>query len=90
MCGENLSKTLEMVITEFPRADHQDHGRAREEFSRALEMFFEFALDLAKRCAGIKDHMNTLTHPFENDLGLLSVQKPTFLLGHSTVSMISA
>jgi hypothetical protein len=88
--GENLSDALEMVIAQFPRADHQYHCRTREEFSRAVQMFFELTLDFGKRCTGIKDHMNALTHPFESDLGLLSVQKPTFLLGHRTVSMISA
>jgi hypothetical protein len=53
-------------------------------------MFFEFTLNLGKRCAGIEDHLDALTHPFENDLGLLSVQKATLLLGHYTVSMTSA
>jgi hypothetical protein len=53
-------------------------------------MFFELAFDLVKRCAGLEDDMDALAHPFENDLGLLGVQKPTFLLGHYTVSMISA
>jgi hypothetical protein len=53
-------------------------------------MLFELTLDFAKRCAGIEDHLDALTHPFENDLGLLSVQKPTLLLGHHNVSMTSA
>jgi hypothetical protein len=53
-------------------------------------MFFELTLDFAKRRAWIKNHMDVLTHPFESDLGLLSVQKPTFLLSHYTVSMTSA
>jgi hypothetical protein len=61
--GEDLSDALEMVIAEFPRAYHQDHGRPGEEFSRAIQMFFEFALDFAKRSAGIKDHMNALPTP---------------------------
>ena len=34
--------------------------------------------------------MDVLTHPFEHDLGLLGVQKPTLLLGHRTVSIASA
>jgi hypothetical protein len=88
--GENLPDALEMLIAEFPRAYHQRHGRSREEFPRALQVFFELTLDFTKRCAGIKDHMDVLTYPFESDLGLLSVQKPTFLLGHYTVSMTSA
>jgi hypothetical protein len=88
--GENLADALEMLVAEFPRAHHQRYGRSREEFPRTLQMLFKFTLDFAKRCAGIKDHVDVLTHPFESDLGLLGVQNPTFLLGHHTVSMTSA
>jgi hypothetical protein len=79
-----------MVIAELARADHQRHGGSREKFPRALQMFFELPLDLVKRCTGIEDHMDALAHPFEDDLGLLGVQKPTLLLGHHTVSITSA
>jgi hypothetical protein len=53
-------------------------------------MFFEFTLDFAERGVGIEDHMDALPHPFENDFGLLRIQKAAFLLGHRTVSMTCA